>query len=69
MTLFFARLFFGTAELTGFPLLISTGLVNMDNSDWVAGVSGYAFDFDGQIDDVRVYNRGLSAAEIAVIAQ
>ena len=47
----------------------TTGAVPVPAVGWAIGARGNGAErfFDGQIDDVRVYSRGLSAAEIAAI--
>jgi hypothetical protein len=48
---------------TNYP---KTGSLNSDVNDGIigCGTSGYTYHFNGAIDEVRIYNRALSAEEI-----
>ncbi|MFA6554526.1 MAG: LamG domain-containing protein [Candidatus Paceibacterota bacterium] len=62
-----------TADASGYKLYVNGLLANSDTTAWVPpivagpliiGLSQYAYYFKGSIDEVRIYNRALSAGEV-----
>ncbi len=59
------RLYVNGVEAAARPM---TGLIQSTSSPlWIGGTSPYGQYFDGAIDDVQVFNRGLTAAEVQTI--
>ena len=60
----------GAAVMTNSSLLMRPSMLGATTNNWV-GRSQYTADpyFDGEIDELRIYGRALSAAEITSLYQ
>jgi len=64
--------YFVNGQYIGQSSISASGELNSNATNTMIGRETYAngyFDFNGAIDDVRIYNRALSSEEIAILAQ